>query len=541
MHPDDKRKAAALAMFVLPILAWFAAVRATEDVEHAGRGALITLAGLTASAERPVLLAAFIAGLVIAILLIVLAAKGTASRFGGAVFRRHVRGTRVVSARRLTSIVRKRGQEQITVAGIPMPGNIETLHLLVAGSTGAGKSVLIREMVYSALLRGDRIIVADPNGDMLSKFYRPRDIVLNPYDSRSVGWVFFNEIRKEYDWKRFALSIVPRGQTKEEEEWCSYARLLLRETARKLALIGQPSIAQLFRWTTIEKPTELKAFLTGTAAESLFVGADKALASARFVLSAKLPEHLSMPAGDFSLRSWLETPKGGNLFITWREDMAEALKPLISAWVDVLCTSILSLGEAPDRRIWLFLDELASLENLPSLEDAATKGRKAGLRVVAGLQSTAQLEKIYGRDEAQTLRSCFRSLVVLGGAKTDPKTCEDMSRSLGEHEVERDGYSKSRGPRGSSTSSQLQRTRERVVLPSEIASLPDLTGYLAFAGDYPIARVELRIAQFLNRVPAFQERSDIRSHRQEQHGSQHPVLEVLERARRVQDESGTAC
>src|ERR687888_1004690 len=146
----------------------------------------------------------------------------------------------------------------------------------VTGSTGAGKSVLIREMVYSALLRGDRIIVADPNGDMLSRFHRPRDIILNPYDSRSVGWVFFSEIRKEYDWKRFALSLVPRGQTKEEEEWCSYARLLLRETARKLALsVKKRTVAELFRWTTIAKPADLQQFLADTAAESLFVGADK--------------------------------------------------------------------------------------------------------------------------------------------------------------------------------------------------------------------------------------------------------------------------
>src|SRR5690606_8953283 len=96
----------------------------------------------------------------------------------------------------------------------------------------------------------------------------------------------------------------------------------------------------------------------------------------------------------------------------------------------------------PSRRIWMVIDELASLENLASLEDAATKGRKAGLRLVAGLQSTAQLDKIYGFEKAQTLRSCFRSLVVLGGAKTDPKTCEDMSLSLGEHEVERETVNK---------------------------------------------------------------------------------------------------
>ncbi len=506
MHPDDKRKAAALVLVLSPDATWIAAVRYSEDLTRPGLGTLWSLAKLTATGERAGLLAAFVGGLAFAIVLLALINKLWTSDFGGAAFRLHIRGTRVVGSARLAWTTRERQTEQITVAGVPMPTAIETLHLLVGGSTGSGKSVLIREMAYSALLRGDRIVVADPNGDMVAKFYRPGDVILNPYDSRGLGWTFFNEIRAEYDFKRFALSLVPRGQTKEEEEWCAYARLLLRETARKLSLIGHPSVAELFQWTTIATPNDLQAFLAGTAAESLFVGADKALASARFVLSAKLPEHLSMPAGDFSLRSWLADAKGGNLFITWREDMAEALKPLISAWVDVLCTSILSLGEDRHRRIWMFLDELASLEKLPSLEDAATKGRKAGLRIVAGLQSTAQLERIYGREEAQTLRSCFRSLVVLGGAKTDPRTCEDMSQSLGEHEVEREGYSRTHGIRGNTTSSQIQRARERVVLPSEIASLPDLTGYLAFASDYPIAKVKLDIVQFRNRAPPFEER-----------------------------------
>ena len=503
MHPDDRRKAAALFVALAPVLSWLALAR-----RAAGPGSisLWALARLTASGERPGLLVAFLGGLALAVLSLVLATRLRNPDFGGAAFRLHIRGTKVVGAARLSFASRERRASQIQVAGVPMPLSVETLHLLVGGSTGSGKSVLIREMAYSALLRGDRIIVADPNGDMLAKFHREGDVILNPYDSRGVGWTIFNEIRKEYDWRRFALSLVPRGQTKEEEEWCAYARLLLAETARKLALVGRRSVTELFRWTTIAHPDELKTFLAGTPAESLFVGADKALASARFVLSAKLPEHLAMPPGDFSLRSWLEDPRGGNLFITWREDMAEALRPLISAWVDVLCTSILSLGEDRERRVWMFLDELASLEKLPSLEDAATKGRKAGLRIVAGLQSTAQLEKIYGREEAQTLRSCFRSLVVLGGAKTDPRTCDDMSQSLGEHEVEREAYSKSRGAKGETTNAQLQRTRERVVLPSEIASLPDLTGYLAFAGDYPIARVKLRILRFQGRVPPFEER-----------------------------------
>ena len=215
------------------------------------------------------------------------------------------------------------------------------------------------------------------------------------------------------------------------------------------------------------------------------------------MLADKITEHKKMPAGEFSLRDWLDDPEGGNLFLTWNEAQATALKPLISAWIDVLCTSILSLPASDDRKVWMLIDELASMEKLPSLEAALTKGRKAGLRVVAGLQSTSQLDDIYGHDEAQTLRSCFRSLAALGGAMTDPKTCEDVSKSLGEHEVERYAFSRSSGDRGANSSKSLRTDRERVVMPSQISSLPDLTGYLAFVGNLPIAKFVLPIQPFV--------------------------------------------
>jgi len=387
-----------------------------------------------------------------------------------------------------------------------MPEKIEALHVLVNGATGTGKSVLLRELVASAVSRGDRIVIVDPNGDMLSRFGTAKDFILNPYDQRTQGWSFFNEIQNEYDFHRYALSIVPRGRTEEAEEWASYGRLLLRETARKLALIGNPDVRALFQWTTIEEPERLREFLQGTVAESLFSGsseATRALSSARFVLSDKLAEHLSMPAGHFSIRQWLAQENAGNLYITWREDMSVALKPLISAWVDVLCTSVLSLPEDDNCRIWLVIDELATLEKLASLEAALTKGRKHGLRVVAGLQSTSQVDDIYGPKAAQTLRSCFRTLVVLGGSRTDPKTNEDMSLCLGEHEVERVLYSHNHGERVSSTRS-IQTIRERVVTPTELAHLPELTAYVAFAGNLPITRVPLKIQQYPRILAAFE-------------------------------------
>lgn len=90
----------------------------------------------------------------------------------------------------------------------------------------------------------------------------------------------------------------------------------------------------LFKYTSIVPAEELKKFLSGTLAESLFAGsseASKALTSARFILADKLTEHVAMPTGDFSIRTWLEREDKSNLFMTWREDMSEAMKPLISA------------------------------------------------------------------------------------------------------------------------------------------------------------------------------------------------------------------
>lgn len=504
MEPKLKNKINLLLLITIPIVSWLFAVRATISYKELTLASVFTL--IEQTPQKPALLISSLLGFLIAFIFVLVINKLTQTEFKGAYFSKVLRGTKIVSASKLKKLINEPNKEQVIVAGLPMPTEIENLHILTVGSTGSGKSVLLRQLVFTAMLRGDRMIITDPNGDMLSKFWQERDVILNPYDDRSKGWSFFNEIRDDYDFQRYALSIVPRGKTAEAEEWAGYARLLLRETARKLYSFGNPSVYDLFKWTTIVSPEELKEFLTGTDAESLFVGAQKALASARFILADKLPEHKNMPTGNFSLRKWLEDNNGGNLYITWREDDAVSLRPLISAWVDVLCTSILSLPEDKNRHMWLVLDELASLEKLPSLIDALTKGRKAGLRLVAGLQSTAQLDDIYGREEAQVLRACFRSLVVLGGAKTDSKTCLEMSKSLGEHEVEREKHSESSGSKESSSNKSTENVKESVVMPEEIASLDDLTGYVAFAGNRPIAKVKLELLEFVNITSNFKKR-----------------------------------
>ena len=459
---------------------------------------------------KPKLLAGAIGGGVVGLFFAFLILRQE-EEFSGAPYLRFLRGTRQVRAKRLAAMCSERNQRQIMVGPIPMPTRVETTHLLAGGATGTGKTVLMKGLIHSALSRGDRAVILDPNGEFYATFGTPKDKLLNPYDARTQGWSFFNEIRADQDFHAYAKSLVPEGETANAEEWAGYGRLLIREAARKLDKLGQRSVKKLFEWTTIRETDDLRAFLSGTLAESLFAGsneASRALTSARFVLSNKLPEHLQMPEGTFSIRDWLDDENSGNLFITWREDMAVAMKPLMSTWTDCLFVAFLSRPKQQRRQLWTFLDEIASLEKLPSLKNAATKGRQHGLSLVACLQSTAQLDEIYGAKGAQILRSCFRSLVVLGGSKTDPQTCEDMSKSLGSHEVLREENSDSVGARGASRNRSTRATPpERVVSASHISSMADLEMFVAFAGDLPIAKAKLEVQPYIARNEPFVERT----------------------------------
>lgn len=375
----------------------------------------------------------------------------------------------------------------ITLGGVPMPAELEPLHCLLVGSTGTGKTTLVDEILSSAIPRGDRVIVCDPNGRHLSCFSQKGDVVLNPFDKRSPNWSIFNEIRVDFDYDRLSRSIVPDAHGS-DRQWHHYAQVLCSEVMRALMLRGEATTEKLMYWLTTAKAQELAELLISTPAQGLFdQDAAKALASTRFILTAQLNPHKYLQNGDFSIRSWLESGSG-NLFLTWREDMQTSLMPLITTWIDIISNAVLSLPSHNMRRIWLVLDELGALGRIGSLEAALTRGRKHGLCVVAGLQSTSQLDRIYGHDSSIVLRSCFRNLVVLAVSKVDPETAETLSKSLGETEIDRQQYSSSDGPGGVTKSIATQRVSERIALPSQITGLANLKGYLALAGS-PITRL----------------------------------------------------
>jgi type IV secretory pathway TraG/TraD family ATPase VirD4 len=383
------------------------------------------------------------------------------------------------------------GLTQLTLGGIPLPRRTESQHVLVVGTTGAGKTTLLEELIAGARARGDRMFVCDPHGRALAHFASTGDVVLNPFDVRSPGWSVFNEMRTDFDADRLARSVVPDAQG-ESAAWHHYAQQLLAAVMRALVREGTLTTEALIRTCTAAPMSELIPVLAGTPAAGLLeADATKALASTRFVLSVHLMPHAHLRPGRFGIRTWIER-SAGSCFVTWRADMQAALAPLLATWLDILINAALSLPPDPERRLWLIVDELAAVGVLGSLEAALTLGRKFGLCVVACLQSTAQLDHLYGRDRATTLRSCFRTLAVLAVSRTDPDTAEMLSRSLGERELIRRDESRAIGDHaGYSRTASSRLASERLVLPSEISGLADLHGFLAIPGETCIRPIEL--------------------------------------------------
>ena len=140
----------------------------------------------------------------------------------------HRRGA-VVAER--SAVVRPSGRHSdvaITVAGRAVPSRTRAKHFKLIGTTGTGKSTAIREILSAALARGDRAVIADPDGGYLRRFFDASrgDTILNPFDERSVRWDLFAEIKTPYDVEQLARSLIPDHEGS-DRSWRGYARTFL--------------------------------------------------------------------------------------------------------------------------------------------------------------------------------------------------------------------------------------------------------------------------------------------------------------------------
>jgi type IV secretory pathway TraG/TraD family ATPase VirD4 len=385
----------------------------------------------------------------------------------------------------------------LTLAGTAIAEADETKHFKLIGTTGTGKSTAIRELLGAAMERGDRAVIADPDGGYLGCFYnRYRgDVVLNPFEPNSVKWDVFAELRNSYDVEQLAVGLIPATEDPSTSEWRGYARTFLCAVVRRCLGGGVRNVAELWRLLTTASMEELRPIVDGTPAQP-FLDPDNArmFGSIRSVTGSAIAalEYIqAQRAAPFSVREWVRARAApGALFIPYKAGQIAALRTIIATWMRLAIFEAMSQPEGRDQRLWFVVDELDALGQIDGLKDALARLRKFGGRCVLGFQSIAQVSCTYGQSAAQTIvENCGNTLILRCSASENGGTSQFASRLIGDREIlrrqvsrgsDREAALSSRGGRRSRNITE-QHATEPAVMPSELEKLPDLCGYLKTA------------------------------------------------------------
>src|SRR5690606_9229202 len=137
------------------------------------------------------------------------------------------------AAKKLAKLTAREDPGGLSIAGVPIPQALEPLSFRFAGSPGSGKSMGINRLTLEVRKRGDCGVVADAGGELMAGLACPQDVILNPFDKRSVTWSPFAEIDSYADIDRIARSIIPEAEG-ETGTFNGYARDVLIATLFKL-------------------------------------------------------------------------------------------------------------------------------------------------------------------------------------------------------------------------------------------------------------------------------------------------------------------
>ena len=320
-----------------------------------------------------------------------------------------LKGDQLLDVETVKTLLRSQRKTSDLVFGyeaLPLPLASELQHLLVHGTTGTGKSTVIKSLLDHIRRRRERAIIYDKSCSLVSQFYQPvKDILLNPLDERGAAWSLWPECRDKADFDNLAAAFIPMAAHTTDPFWIHAARTLFSAAACRFQQSHPPRILPLLHSLLTADLTQLQTLLRGTEAESLMSEkTEKTALSIKSVLATYLKSlcYVSDQEKPFSIRQWMQDDRLQSwLFISSTGDRHETLRPLITAWLDIAINALLSLPEKPSRRIWIILDELGSLQQVPYLTSALAEARKFGGCFVIGVQSIAQLSQIYGSEGAK--------------------------------------------------------------------------------------------------------------------------------------------
>ncbi|TCM14034.1 type IV conjugative transfer system coupling protein TraD [Novosphingobium sp. PhB165] len=422
-----------------------------------------------------------------------------------------LRGARFGTVRQVRRALWAQARGSFEIGGVRVPDAFEPEHILICGAPGTGKTNIIVKMLAGIRTAGRRAIVYDTAGTFVEKFYRPGiDVLLNPLDVRSDRWSPWVDVPRDYHYDQIAESTIPDKSG--DPFWAKAARGTLVAVMRKLARQERTLVSILLDTLLRSKLKDLAAFAAGTdAAAFISTEGERTSAGIQAELASVLRSfsYLDDTADGLSIRDWVANEKDDSwLFITVKADQLPSLRPLITVWLDIAISAIMSLAPDRNRRLYCVIDELPSLHKLPSLSDFLARARKYGGCGILGYQSYPQLEATYGIQDAAAITGYCSTWVALRA--NDTPTAKHVSENLGQVEQVEANEGMSYGVndmRDGVNLSRMQVTRP-LVMHTEVTNLPNLVGYLRFGRDLPVVRFEDSFHKVPSLAFAFEEKLD---------------------------------
>jgi type IV conjugative transfer system coupling protein TraD len=384
-----------------------------------------------------------------------------------------------------------------SLAGVPYPHRLEQSHTMLIGTTGAGKTTELRSLVTQMRQRQDNAVIFDLTGAYVEAFYDPaRDTILNPMDQRCPAWSIFNDCSTYSHFTSAAAALIPSDGGSSEPFWALAARTLFIEMCVRLQERGQTSNLALSENLMTADLKRVHRFLANTIADPLTAPEAARMAEsirAVFNTNAQVLRFLPDEGEQFSIRRWITEDRapGSILFVTSDYDDLEMNRPLLTLWMNLAITSLMTLPRTRSLRTWFMFDEVGALHRLPAIEKGLQTARNFGGAMILGLHSFQKLVEVYGEEGARNLASLARTKLIL--ATSELKTAEECSQYIGNREVRQMDEAYSYGYNNNRDASTLtpRKQVEPLVIADDITNLPSMHGFVKFPDGFPAARILL--------------------------------------------------
>jgi hypothetical protein len=372
------------------------------------------------------------------------------------------------------------GKGVALMPAVPLGREREVRHFLIVGSVGGGKTQTMLQLIGEALVRGDGLLVLDTKGDMMAGLPADGDpLLVAPHDQRSLVWDVAADCSIKQDARELAARFIPPSS---DPMWSQAAQEIfvacivhLQATRGKdwcwvdLELVVTADLDKLAAFAKDHNPNALRLLDQPDSKTTLSI---LTTFQTHMRIISVLAEAWSDPsARRFSIRSWLHHPSPYRPLILQHDPGYPELSRIwIGSMLGLLASAVGSptLTESRERRVWLFLDEFPQLPPIKQFPTFLELGRSKGIAVVIGAQDTAQIRAVYGQDQAKSWFGMTGTKIITRINASE--AAEDISRLIGEQEVERRTKSATRAGGKTSITESTQREVRRVITASELGS-----------------------------------------------------------------------